>query len=125
MKANHKVQKIEVLATNRGMEVVILAKDYVGCTFLSTLVRINDREARYLGVSVNADRLAQIKRGEITLREAFLNREGAWIDGWAKSPIPNNIDAQVRNDAIPEAYLPPDLPLRPVAGLDTARSLAR
>lgn len=125
MTSIHKVKTTEVLATSRGMHVVIVSKDEMGSLFLSTLARVNDRETRYLGIAVNQDRLAQIKAGEVTLREAFLNREGCWIDGHAQSPIPNNMNSKVRNGAIPDAYLPPDMRLRPGPQLDIAQSLSR
>lgn len=121
----HKVKKTEVLATNRGMDVVIVSRDQMGSLFLSTMVRHNETETRYLGISVNKERLASIKNGEMSLRDAFLNREGVWIDCRAHSPIPNNLDSKIRNGAIPDAYLPPDLRLRPNAELDISQSRSR
>jgi hypothetical protein len=120
------VKTREVLATNRGMNVVIVSQDQVGSLFVSTLVRVNEKEVRYLGISVNRERLAQIKSGEMTLREAFLNRTGCWIDAYAKSPMPNIMDSKVRTSPIPEAYLPPDARLRPnPAQLDISQSMSR
>jgi hypothetical protein len=121
----HRIRKTQVLATSRGMDVVIVSKDDMGALFLSTLVRVNDRELRYLGIAIDKARLEQVKKGELSLRDAFVNRQGCWIDGYAKSPIQNNIDSKVRNGDIPEAYLPPNLRLRPAVDRDITHSLTR
>lgn len=121
----HRVKKTEVLATSRGMDVVLVSQDEIGAKFLAVMVRVGDGETRYLGVSVNNQRLAAIKNGRFTLREAFLQREGVWLDMRARSPIPNMIDSKIRNGAIPDAYLPPDLRLHPAPSLDIEQSLAR
>ena len=121
----HKVNTAEVLAASHGMNVVIVSRDEVGALFLTTLARVNDREVRYLGISVDARRLEQIKSGLITLREAFLNRQGCWIDGYTDTPRPKGIAAKVRSGTFPEAYLPPDLPLRRDPPLEIYQSPGR
>ena len=121
----HRVKKTEVLATSCGMDVVLVSQDEIGGKFLSVMVRVGDGETRYLGVAVNEQRLAAIKNGEFTLREAFIQREGVWLDMRARSPIPNMIDSKIRSGAIPNAYLPPDLRLRPAPSLDIELSMAR
>jgi hypothetical protein len=107
MSAINKLKTIEVLASAQSMNAIIVSLTNDGDMFLSTLARVNDLEVRYVGIAVDERRLEMIKCGELTLLDAFIGREGGWIDCKAKSPKANVMEAVYRDDDIPAVYMPP------------------
>lgn len=123
MSSINKLKTLEVLASTQSMNALIVSQANNGDLFVSMLARVNSREVRYVGISVDEQRLQAIKNGELTLLDAFVGREGCWIDCNAKSPKANVMEAVYREDEIPAAYLPPGARLYPV--IENSSALAR